>query len=119
MAGTETYSIVGMNDFTCDLNCPLDEVGWCCKGCINNATPDDSNRHLWDEKKGFHSDAGCKLSREQRPDRCNKYNCKQYSFVVRRSWVETRWVEWPEKITWAGCKKGTEYNKNIVKSTYE
>lgn len=88
-------------DVTCDLNCPGSySAGWCCKKCHKNCKDykNKTNEHLWDEKEGFHSPTGCRLSRDRMPDRCKEYNCKNYTFTIKRAWVSGNQNTWVDRI---------------------
>lgn len=78
-------------DFTCDLNCPASGlVVSCCKHCAisKNQYKNASNKHLWSDEKGFWATGGCVLSKEEMPQECKDFDCRQHSWVVIRKWID-------------------------------
>lgn len=88
----------------CDFQClppwpvPHPEGGlrpFCCASCLTTQAKHvtDKNRELWSDKTGFWTSAGCALPREQMPEECVNYDCKQYEFSARYRWdsEEEKW----------------------------
>lgn len=76
----------------CDLNCPYRKPHCCC-GCqcgrqyLKDVYPDK-----WSDENGFRSDKGCRLSREEMPQECKGYDCKQYIFYSTVSYDNGKWI---------------------------
>lgn len=54
---------------------------------MKNAHPDK-----WDDRTGFRSDNGCKLSRSEMPQVCKNYDCKDYIFYSTMSFQDGQWI---------------------------
>lgn len=89
-------------DFTCDFNCPVVKdqhiTAFCCRYCnpSHKNVITESNQHLWTEK-GFLGEEGCKLSRDEMPDECKNYDCRQELFFLCQmqftvvGWKDSQW----------------------------
>lgn len=84
-------------EFQCNLDCPLKaEDGspvYCCQRCAESrkSLVDETNRHLWDDKQGFWSETGCRLPRDKMPKECTEYDCRKYTWVLKRIWMKGKW----------------------------
>lgn len=84
----------------CDLKCPIpsDEKGtYCCKQCVNArkyyVEQHEEFKNKWNDKTGFLTENGCNLDREEMPQECINYNCKDYIFSVIRKWDGSYWKD--------------------------
>lgn len=94
-----------MDDFTCDLNCPVDmkNGAWCCQKCHikRKNHVDDTNKDMWSDEFGFCSSVGCRLERNMMPPECRSYDCKKGIFDVWQLWWKRRrWngIEWEDSV---------------------
>ncbi len=102
-------------DYKCNLDCPLKNSQYvCCLNCYvarkNYIT--EQNKNLWNDKTGFLGENGCKLSREEMPDECKEYNCKNYVHIIRRHWINNEWVD--NKIVEVPCWKFPQKVRGIT-----
>ncbi len=84
-------------DYKCNLDCPIKREGAappCCGNCVESRCyfVTDDNRRLWDDKKGFWSKDGCRLSRDEMPQECKDYDCRKHDWLVRMIW-RGKWVD--------------------------
>ena len=82
--------------FQCNLECPVNiSVQFCCKNCriSKKYYRNDSNADLWTSKNGFWSLDGCRLARNDMPEECVEYDCRNYVFTVERRWNGTEWED--------------------------
>ena len=82
-------------EFRCDLNCPAHvSVTACCKHCgiSKKQYKTESNKHLWSDN-GFWMQGGCALSRDQMPQECKEFDCKNHSWVIIRKWLNGKWED--------------------------
>lgn len=80
----------------CDLDCPIspkDGKPYCCGKCYRSRKYfiTDSNRHLWTDNHGFWSETGCRLKREDMPEECRRYNCRDYTFIGIFRYTDGKW----------------------------
>lgn len=81
----------------CDLDCPIPSSVfgrvYCCVGCaaaqVSHVT--DENTDRWDIKTGFLGPNGCRLSRDEMPQECKDYDCKNYRFYMCLYWNGKKW----------------------------
>ncbi len=68
----------------CDLNCPP----------IMNNWPDRTkrNKKYCCQHCDIVADNGCSLDREDVPDKCKEYDCKQFKLYIVYMWSGTEWV---------------------------
>jgi len=85
-------------NYICNLDCPISHKNngvYCCISCkkARKSFVTDANKHLWSNDKGFHSNKGCRLSRENMPPECKSYDCRRYTFTINRVWVDGKWMD--------------------------
>ena len=106
-------------DFTCTLNCPIDESPpFCCKFCHQSSEikshVNDDNKGLWTEQYGFWSETGCKLPRDKMPTICKEYDCRKFRHIVTRVWNGHGWTDG----IWYELKPGEQFCKKDITQPY-
>ena len=111
-----------MTEKACDLDCPvrplvayifkrtwdgskwvdtfqapiLRPLGECCSGCAvtRKDLVTEENKHLWDDWLGFRDvETGCRLSREDMPEECRKYDCKTRSTFILKMKIDGKFYD--------------------------
>jgi hypothetical protein len=62
----------------------------CCRNCFKTKgyyITEDNKKH-WTDEKGFWSPEGCKLPREDMPQGCKAYDCKEHRWCMEASWKD-------------------------------
>ena len=83
-------------DFICDLKCPIPFTQHlCCRNCkvAREGFLNKGNEKYWTDKGGFWGENGCRLPRDEMPEECRKYDCKEYTFTVKKIWARGGWFE--------------------------
>lgn len=91
----------------CDLDCPYGEP-YCCRACQSSRRYlKDAHPEKWNDETGFRSDKGCKLDRNEMPQLCKDYDCKNYVFYSTMSFEDGQWMV-------VGCHEILKEKKNRV-----
>ncbi len=79
----------------CNLNCPIEykDVVPCCRRCGQSyeSYKTKENEHLWTEQ-GFWSKDGCRLERDDMPEWCKDYDCRNYNWIAQKVWDRDHWA---------------------------
>lgn len=85
------------NGYVCDGNCPSINTDFdyfnhrrCCCGCKDSrklfSELHPELKGLWTDSDGYWGEYGCKLPRNQYPEECKEFDCRNKVYYFRVAW---------------------------------